>query len=425
MNLCESNEDWNANFVLHELALYSNKIWEKLRRAETRSSTSSSDTVELLQSLPKSFNDIVHTILDNMTTMAAARVEAAPQVDIPMNMNGGDDHAPEREDWELVMDYEWRLLELEFMTQLTQQLDRLTKEVEEKSFAYETYVFPDSASATTTKKHLEKTEADISELEEAITKEKIRRNKLEVEYTSASLKCGRLALGISGLAVYAIDSILSPANMDFSGQDFKATFNHVVGGMQTHHINPMDGSSTKNLIEINNDNSNDDEGSVNLASINRGHIAADFHRALCTSNLNGCVVLQKALEPPVDADLNEVISHLSVVMGRIDMVALGLDELAKLYKVRIKTHIEGIEVMVDLPRKTLIRAIYHRKDPLSVYLSRPSQFIIEQGGQQLNDSDLIVMAQNLSKSSSLEVSARGLSFLCDAVLTKLADETPN
>ena len=125
--------------------------------------------------------------------------------------------------------------------------------------------------------------------------------------------------------------------------------------------------------------------------------------------------------PEVESD---IVLDLSVVMGRIDLAALSLHELSKVYEVSLNACIENgstvIVVHVHLPRKTVLKVYYNRSDARSVFWSIPSDLKVEQDGKDIED--ITPPFSLMAKCRSLEATAGFLQAACENLLEKLAGQ---
>ena len=158
-----------------------------------------------------------------------------------------------------------------------------------------------------------------------------------------------------------------------------AVFNHLMEGLETRL--DLDGSMNVTVSQR-----------MRLERSNENNSVANFYAGMLCNSSEG-KLQQRLLQllPGVDASVvEEVLPELTVLAGRIDLAALGVQKLAaqRVVSVYMEDGSDPTLVLkIHFPRKIILKVYYGQNSSRSVYWSLPSNVSCEQDGKpchQLN-----------------------------------------
>jgi hypothetical protein len=352
-----------------------------------------------------SLNGIVCKAVDVMLQRRKLSTEAETETDD----DDGSRVEPEvREEWQYFALQEWKKVELEFLENLAVEFVQATQQVTTKALVLDSVVLPAKASAEPTRQQLADTEEDIRRLEDLIRIEEESKNRMQQRYKRAQLQRDRLKSTLSLLAYHAFRH-LSPTELSISQYQRQAVFSHVMEGMETR----LDLGESNNISLSQKLHFERNQGS---------DIIANFYSGMLCSSPEKLQQGMLQFRSARTVDTTE-LSELVVLAGRIDLAALGLQQVATEHDVSVC--IGGgsgsepvLVVRIEFARqKTTLKVFYRRNQFRSAFWSLPSSVYVEQGGTQIQD--LNTMLSQWLNCRSLEGTAGFLLAACKEVMARV------
>lgn len=304
--------------------------------------------------------------------------------------------------------FELQKHELDLLKTAKEQIDAFKEEVQKAIYVVQTVIFTDAASRAPTSKQIDVIEQDIEKLEQMIAEEKKKQDEKKRAQDAAMLNKGMLKTSFSSLMFFTMD-LVCPFALEMDKPVYRVVFGHIVQGLRTTFELGDFGS---NCVEQN------ALQPYNTKPIPKEHLAANFYDALLCST-EGSGVQEPILTPWTDPeDISCNLLDLSVVLGRMDMVALCLQDLMEAYDVSLHQLTENgcpvVVVRVHLPRKTTLDAHYVRTNHRSVFWSLPAIVRVKQDGK-ICDA-LTPNFLKIEKCRSLSATVGYLRAACEIVL---------
>jgi hypothetical protein len=209
-----------------------------------------------------------------------------------------------------IVSREWKQLEVEFLGDLTQVIERTMERVTSLSNRAKDLKLPSSMSKTKQRSCMGSLQSKISDLEE-----KIRQQRALLELTEAAeapfaaVHCQATShLGVCG---FRLD--------EYTGDSLQLSYEHLVEGIESRFVFDLNiGSLTGSRIA--------DAPNSSQQLISTDHVAGHFHEHFLKALVNGTHPFMQKLEP---LELQESILALSRWLGRLDLAAKDLEIVAE------------------------------------------------------------------------------------------------
>lgn len=322
-------------------------------------------------SVSEPFQASLNDLTTKVSTMNVAGDMSLPSID--------DVSADIRESWERKAYFEWKRLEIEFCRDLKKQIDDATNSTTKLTNLVDFLDVPCEASRGPTQKHSEEAEKELFELMTAIEVEEKAIKAMERRQRASNLQSCALAAPFAILSSLAM-SYLCPFDVDVSHQGQEAVFNHLLlPGLETRVT--LDGSMATSICQYSEEN--------NEVARHHDVLSKFYNSMLCSSSSTGSAgKLHESLHQliPSGGDINDKLVQLAVIVGRVDLAALSVQDIAALHEVTVVEIVEEgqpiVVVRIKLPRNTNVNVLYRRRDLASVFWI-PSKVFVERDGQPL------------------------------------------
>jgi len=273
------------------------------------------------------------------------------------------------EQFERKAQHEWNLFEKQFCRELSKSIEDCKEAMAKAAHLVEYLDFPCEASAGPTQTHTRAVEKDILALETAIAEQTVTKESMTYCQTVANLQLSTTNVLFATLSYRAL-SFLSPFGVAMTHQGTHAIVQHLKDGVETRidldSRNSVVSQVASDGLEVGHDIMT--KWYTGMLSENVGQLQAGFHKLLSGTE-----------------DVEDFLLCLSTVIGRVDLAALSLRDIAELHDVSVESVVEygqpAVVIQIELPENMQVNVFYSRNDPVSVFWSMPSKIHVERDGK--------------------------------------------
>jgi len=313
---------------------------------------------------------------------------------------------------ERVVQLEWAKLELAFCENLKRQISLAEREIAEESTVLDSIILvPVRASIRPTGQQIVDTNDALQKLEALIAEEKQRKMQWQERYNKARAQRSSVRAPFATLSYRAM-LYLSPIDIAMTRERSQAIFNHVLEGQETQL--ELDGSMDTNVV---------------LSSTYTSAELFHFYKLMLFSP-DGNKLHEGLLglsSNRANSSLLDEVLHLSVILGRVDLLGLSLKKLMEEcnYEVSFlplmeQDHNHTAVLRIKLRENLKIKVLFRRSNSKSTHWSIPSKLYVEQDGLPVTEA-LNSMSRLTASSRSLDATAGFLQRVCKIVLQSVSE----